>query len=174
MSEFEQAVEAVIAGDEASLRALLASNPDLIRIRSERPHRATLLHYVAANGVEDERQITPPNAVAIARILLDAGAEVDAENDAYGGHCTTMGLLVSSVHPARAGVQVALVDTLVDYGAAVDGVANDGSPLTTALAFHYIDAAEALVRRGARVDTLSTAAAMGREDLVREYLARGT
>ena len=47
--------------------------------------RATLLHYVAANGVEGYRQLTPPNAVAIADALLDAGADVDALADMYGG-----------------------------------------------------------------------------------------
>ena len=30
-------------------------------------HRATLLHYVGANGVEAYRQKTPPNATEIAR-----------------------------------------------------------------------------------------------------------
>jgi hypothetical protein len=33
------------------------------------------LHYIGANGVEGERQKTPANAVEVARILLDAGAE---------------------------------------------------------------------------------------------------
>ena len=52
---------------------------------------------------------------------MPAGAEVDALAGMYGGQCTTMSLLVSSCHPAEAGVQVALVDTLLDYGAAVEG-----------------------------------------------------
>ena len=43
-----------------------------------RSHRATLLHYVGANGVEDYRQRSPQNAVAVAEALLAAGAEVDA------------------------------------------------------------------------------------------------
>ena len=45
-------------------------------------------------------------------LLLEAGAEVDALADLYGGQYTTMSMLVSSCHPANAGVQVALVDTL--------------------------------------------------------------
>ena len=48
-------------------------------------YAATLLHYVGANGVEGYRQQSPPNAVAIARLLLDAGAEVDAFAGMYGG-----------------------------------------------------------------------------------------
>ena len=85
-------------------------------------HRATLLHYVAANGVEGYRQRTPANAVDVARVLLDAGAAPDSLAQLYGGDCTTMTLLVSSSHPARAGVQVALVDVLVDYGASVEPI----------------------------------------------------
>ena len=127
-------------------------------------HRATLLHYVAANGVEGYRQRTPGNAVAVARTLLDAGAAPDAVADMYGGSCTTMSMLVSSDHPARAGVQVALVDTLVDFGASVEpqGDGSWASPLLTALTFGFPDAAEALVRRGARVETAAAAAGLNR------------
>ena len=38
------------------LARLLAEHPDLARQRSTRDHRATLLHYVSANGVEDFRR----------------------------------------------------------------------------------------------------------------------
>jgi ankyrin repeat protein len=97
-------------------------------------------------------------------MLLEAGAEVDALADMYGGRCTTMSMLASSCHPARAGLQVALVETLVDFGASVEasGSGDWRSPLMTALAFGYADAAEALVRRGARVETLAAAAGLGR------------
>jgi ankyrin repeat protein len=177
VSQFESAVEAVINGDEATLKALLRANPDLVRARSTRvthfdppAHRSTLLHYVAANGVEGYRQRTPKNAVEVAEIVLQAGAEVDALADMYGGHWTTMNLLVSSCHPAQAGVQIALVDTLLDFGAAIEGHDSGGSPLMTALAFGYRAAAEALVRRGARVDTVAAAAGLGRLADARQLL----
>ena len=170
---FESAVEAVIHGDLAALEALLRDDPELVRARSTRRthfdppvHRATLLHYVAANGVEGYRQKTPKNAVEIATTLLRAGAEVDALADLYGGHYATMSMLVSSSHPANAGVQVALAEALLDFGAAVEaqGSAKWGSPLMTAMAFGSLDAAQALVRRGARVDNLAAAAGLGRLD----------
>jgi len=169
--EFESAVEAVITGDLPALESLLRGNQELVRARSTRithfdppAHRATLLHYVAANGVEGYRQKTPKNAVEIAKALLQAGADVDALAGMYGGQYTTMSMLVSSSHPAEAGVQVALVETLLDFGAAIEaqGSATWGSPLMTALAFGYLSAAEALVRRGARVDALPAAAGLGR------------
>jgi ankyrin repeat protein len=172
---FEAAADAVVTGDLATLESLLRENPELIRARSAREHRATLLHYVAANGIEDFRQLTPSNAVAIAKSLLEAGAEVDALANTYGGGKaqTTMNLLVSSTHPASAGVQPALVETLLDFGAAINGLDDDCSPLMTALAFGYLEAAETLVRRGARVDNVLAAAALGRVDLVRSILAEG-
>jgi hypothetical protein len=86
VSVFETAVDALVDGDAAALRKLLNGNPGLARERSMREHRSTLLHYVSANGVEDFRQKTPGNIVAIATLLLDAGAEVNAESAAYGGH----------------------------------------------------------------------------------------
>lgn len=171
-SRFELAVEALVDGQLGALSSLLAADPALVGARSTRvtwfdppAHRATLLHYIAANGVEGHRQRTPANAVEVARTLLAAGAAPDALADMYGGTATTMSMLVSSDHPARAGVQVALVDTLVDFGASVEaqGQGSWTSPLLTALTFGFVDAAEALVRRGARVDTAAAAAGLGRQ-----------
>src|SRR5262249_45061461 len=124
--------------------------------------RATLLHYVAANGVERYRQTTPTNAVAIARALLEAGSEPDALADMYGAECTTMSMLVSSDHPARAGLQVPLVELLLEFGAAIEGAGTKkwGGPLSIALAFGMSDAAKVLAHHGARID-LPDAAGLG-------------
>src|SRR5436305_1473601 len=70
-AKFEHAADAIVSGDIDALRRLLDESPELIRQRSSREHRSTLLHYVSANGVEDFRQRTPPNIVEIARLLLD-------------------------------------------------------------------------------------------------------
>ncbi|MEZ5400907.1 MAG: ankyrin repeat domain-containing protein [Bryobacteraceae bacterium] len=161
VARFEAAVEAVVDGDEPALAAALREDPQLALMRSTRRthldpavHGAMLLHYVAANGVEGYRQRSPKNAPAIARAILGAGTPPDAVAYMYGGEWATMGLLVSSCHPAQAGVQVALVDVLADFGASVDAV-------PAALAFGYSDAARALMRRGARVDSLSVASGLG-------------
>jgi ankyrin repeat protein len=178
VARFESAVEAVVAGDEPELRRRMRETPALVHARSTRTphseapvHRATLLHFVAANGVERSRQKTPKNAVAIATILLDAGAEVDALAAMYGGAATTMNMLVSSDHPMRAGVEVGLVETLLDHGAAVDGPGTGAwTPLFTALASGHSETAEVLARRGARMDTLAVAAGLGRSDLAAALL----
>jgi ankyrin repeat protein len=170
--EFESAVEAVVNGDLAALQDALRRDPALIRARSNRVcafdppvHRATLFHYVAANGVEAYHQKTPPNAVEIARALLQAGAEPDALADMYGAECTTMSMLVSSSHPAEAGLQVPLVALLLDSGAAIEGRGTRkwGAPVFTALAFGMIGAAKVLAERGARID-LPAAAGLGLAD----------
>lgn len=160
--QFERAVDAIINGDLKTLTSALRLQPGLIHARSERPHHATLLHYIAANGVEQERQKSPDNAPEIANFLLTEGCEVDALADMYGGRCATMSMLVSSVHPAKAGVQEALVETLLDFGAAIEGVGTGMSPLMTALAFGYQGAAETLVRRGANANRLAAEAGLGR------------
>ena len=136
------------------------------------PHRATLLHHVAANGIEVERQLqSPPNAAEIMRLLLQRGAEPDALCDTYGGGpgATTMCLLVSSCVPAEAGVQASLVCELCRGGAAVNGLEDDGLPLWIAISFGYTEAAEALVRCGARVDNIVFHAALGDLAAVRGY-----
>ena len=100
---------------------------------------------------------------------------MDAVADTYGGGKaqTTMNLLVSSTHPAEAGVQPALVETLLDFGAAINGLEDNGSPVMTSLAFGYVEAAETLAGRGARIDNVIAAAALGRVDLVKSLVAEG-
>ena len=168
--DFEIAAEAVITGDLPLLQSLLRDLPDLVRVRSSRitphdpeMHCATLLHYVAANGVENYRQRTPPKAVEIARALLQAGSEPDAVAGMYGGECTTLSMLVSSTPPAQAGLQTALTEVLLDYGADPNGRGTGKwvSPLMTALVFGFRDTAEVLAKRGSRVDRLSAAAGLG-------------
>jgi ankyrin repeat protein len=180
-AHFETAVEAVVGGNLLALEALLAAEPALVRARSTRRtcfdppvHRATLLHYVGANGVEGNRQRTPPNAVAIARALLESGAEPDALAGFYGCECATLSLLVSSSHPHEAGLQVELAELLLDHGAALEGRGEAwGTPLLTALVFGYPATAEALARRGARVG-LAAAAGLGRLDEAARLLPNAT
>jgi hypothetical protein len=169
--EFESASDAIVTGDVATLGSLLRKNPELIRARSTRTHRATLLHYVSANGVENYRQKTPKNAVEVAKILLRAGAEVDATADMYGGGATTLALVATSVHPERAGVQEALMELLLAHGAVTDtpGVAgNNHRAVVGCLANGRGRAAEFLAGRGARLD-LEGAAGVGRLDVVQSF-----
>ena len=168
---FEEAVEAVVHGELGTLRKLLDQDPDLVRARSTRRHHATLLHYIAANGVEGDRQETPRNAVQVANLLLERGAEPDALADMYENQCTTLSMLVSSSPPADAGLQTALAETMLDHGAELDGPGtNWQSAVETALAFGFPDTAQALARRGPPVEDLAIAAGLGQVEEVKRLL----
>jgi len=166
---FESAVEAIFTGDVVRLESLLREDPDLVRVRSMRRHHATLLHYVGANGVEYYRGQYPLNAVEILKLLLAAGAEVNAEADMYGGRATTLGLVATSIHPSKAGVMNSLLETLLAAGAAIDhpGAAGNGHyAVNGCLSNGRPEAADFLARKGAILD-LEGAAGVGRLDVVR-------
>src|SRR5215213_2302634 len=179
VAQFEAAVEAIINGDLLKLKRLLRQNPALIHARSTREHRATLLHYTSANAVEDYRQKTPKNIVAITRTLLEAGAEVDADLDygASGGRYSdrtgsaTLGLAATSCHPAEAGVQIPLLDLLLEHGAKVNGLRDGWNPLIAALHNGRGEAAAHLAKRGARLD-LEGALGVGHLAAVKKFVTK--
>ncbi len=172
VARFETAAGAIVNGDALAVKRLLRADPKLIRATSTREHRATLLHYTAANGVEGYRQISPSNIVEIAELLLRAGAEVDATADVYGGGCTTLGLAATSVHPEKAGVQEALLQVLLDHGAQMESpiAGNRHTIVEACLANGRPKAAEHLASRGAPLSLLE-AVALGRIDRVKSFFS---
>jgi ankyrin repeat protein len=171
VAAFEAAADAIVAGDEAVLRRLIDADPALVHARSTREHGATLLHYVSANGVEGYRQHTPRNIVAIAEMLLDAGAEVDAEAEVYGGGSTTLGLTATSAHPRAAGEQIPLIRLLLDRRARMErpGIAGgDHGIVHACLGNGCPEAAVYLAERGAYLGIVE-AAGVGRLDVVRTF-----
>ncbi len=109
---FELAVDAVVRGRIDELTAMLAVDRDLPLRRSAYGHRATLLHYTAANGIEIRRQLVPANAAEVVITLLDAGADRSAKLSAYGGEFDALAMLKTSAHPRGAGLAAALEDAL--------------------------------------------------------------
>src|SRR5262249_26371021 len=91
-----------------------------------------------------------------------------ADLEAPQAGSTALGLVATSVHPAVAGVQIALLDTLLEAGASVDAPW-DRSVVRAALANGRGDAAKYLADRGARLD-LEAAAGVGRLDVVRTFV----
>ncbi len=167
ISAFESAVDAIVSGDLARLEKLLREQPALATARSTREHEATLLHYTSANGVENYRQKTPPNIVEITKLLLRAGADVNAESIAYGGRSNTLGLTATSYHPEAAGVQLKLLDLLIRSGSAIES-SDGGSAVNACLRNGRGQAAEFLATRGARLD-LEGASGVGCLDLVKSF-----
>jgi ankyrin repeat protein len=162
---FERAADAVAAGDIATLRELLDDEPDLVRARSPRSHRCTLLHYTGANGTESERQRSPANSAEIAELLLARGADPDATCKLYGGGATTLGLMLTSVHPPAAGVDGDMIRVLAKHGARIPERAIEG-----AIQYALPRSIAALVEAGAPM-TLLVAAALDRVELVDQLLA---
>ena len=166
VTAFEAAADAIVKGDIVGLEWLLRDHPALIHARSRRTHHAMLIHYAGPNGIEYFRQVTPKNAPDIVRLLIAAGADVNATADVYGGGATALGLAATSLTPVVAGVLEPLLGALLDGGAAlapdggqfVNGCLRNGRPAAAAF----------LVSRGADVD-LEGAAGLGRLDLVRAY-----
>src|SRR5262249_35239028 len=104
----------------------------------------------------------------ITKLLLDAGADVNAESDAYGGRSTTLGLAATSWHPQAAGVQLPLMELLIEHGAIIDGP-DSGSAVNGCLHNGRGAAAEFFANQGAKLD-LEAAAGVGRLDVVKSFL----
>jgi ankyrin repeat protein len=170
VARFEAAVDAIVSGDNATLRRMLLEHPDLVRARSSRAHHATLLHYVSANGVEGYRQKTPSNIVEIAKLLLAAGADVNAGAHCYGEDDDTLSLTATSAHPANAGVMIPMLDLLVAAGANIHRTSNGWTNVRACLANGQPEAAAWLADHGAEVG-FADVAGLGRLDRVRHYLA---
>jgi len=164
---FAEALAALDAGDATRLRAILAEDASLVTARTnlDPPYGyftgATLLHHVAGNPGRDAR--LSANVVEIARILLDAGADVSAETLGPNGG-TTLGLLVTSKQASDAGVTGPLMELLLERGATLD--LHRPGVLDASLANHAPRAAEKMIELGAKPD-LFAAAALGRLDLLR-------
>lgn len=105
---FEQALDDLQAGEMEKLRQRLDQDPQLATEQSAYGHRATLLHYLGANGVESHRQRMPLNAADLAGLLIGYGADPDAKANMYGGGQTPYALASSSAHPYNANISVEL------------------------------------------------------------------
>ncbi len=175
---FREAVGAMDAGDLPRLELLLAQHPRLLRDRLDTPgawlrdrvggaleqffQRPYLLWFVAEDPV---RQGTlPPNIAQVTRTILDAARRERVES--LREQLDYALRLVSWSWIARdCGVQIALIDVLMDAGASPEGRPDD------ALVNQNLLAAEHLLSRGATL-TLATALCLERWEGV-ERLAPG-
>lgn len=152
------ATAAVQGGDLDRLAGLLTEHPGLATAYvGDHPHgmSRTLLH--AATDWPGHF----PNNAAVVRLLLDAGADVDARFT--GPHTET------PLHWAASSDDVEVLDVLLDAGADLEargGVIAGGTALADATAFGQWGAARRLIERGAR-STLFESASLGLLDRVR-------
>ncbi|KAJ8599229.1 hypothetical protein CTAYLR_006387 [Chrysophaeum taylorii] len=155
------AIGAIARGDVAGLEAALNDDVVAMRVVSTDPpydgyfHGATLLHHTAMNPVDARGEVCE-----MAKLLLDAGADVDAVTLAGPSQpkdigWTTLGLAATSVSARANGCQKKLMDLLVVRGADLD--ARNGGPLMGALYYGEIEAARWLVAKGAACDAVAAA-----------------
>jgi len=110
--DFERAVDLLLAGDKEALAAMLTQKPDLINQSSAYGHRAGLIHYVGANGVELWRQQVPANLPEMLQLLLDHGADPQQAHNIYQGNGDVRALIETSAHPKDAGISAELLQVL--------------------------------------------------------------
>lgn len=169
-AQFREAVSAIDAGDLDRLQRLVTATRALVCERLDAPgawlrdtvgtaldgffQRPYLLWFVAEDPVRTGR--LPANISSVARAIIDAarrqGASSLQEQLDYA-----LTLVSWSWIARQCGVQIELIDALVDAGAATDGNPNN------ALVNGNFAAAEHLVRRGAKL-TLAAALCLARWD----------
>jgi ankyrin repeat protein len=143
-TRFHPAIAAMRSGDVEKFKALVAEDPTLATARSTTSH-PTLLQCVALDGADK------PHNVEMARVLVDAGAEI---NEPF--------VAAASID------NLAVAELLLDRGAAIDGTGG-WSPLEEALYWNSLEVLALLLERGAAVQNLRIAAGLGRTDLIEGF-----
>jgi len=143
-AKFQPAIAAIRSGDLENFKALVSQDPTLATSRSSTSH-PTLLQCVALDGKDK------PNNVEMARVLIDAGADL---NEPLVAAASINNRVVAEV--------------VLDHGAAIDGTGG-WLPLEEALYWNSQDVLALLLERGAAVQNLRIAAGLGRTDLIEGY-----
>ena len=160
---FRRAVDLLDSGDAAGLRAHLSRYPDLVHqhIPFEGGNyfrNPTLLEFVAENPVR--RGTLPKSMVQVVKVILDFAPTQAALNE-------TLMLVSTGSVPRECGVQCPLIDLLCDHGADPDSASHAAAVLGE------LEALNALIRRGSRID-LPLASALGRVEDARRLLPGST
>lgn len=141
---FSDIAMAIILGDIEGLEATLAEDPGWATKTSSVSH-PTLLQFVACDAA------SLPDPVGAAKVLVKAGSDVGPPLVAAAGCGSTEVLLC-----------------LLEHSAGPDGD-QLWTPLDEAIYWDNTEIVELLLERGARVDTLRSAAGLGRVDEVAAF-----
>ena len=141
---FHPAMAAIRSDDLEKFKELVAADPSLATTRSRRSH-PTLLQCLVLDGKDKT------NAVEMAKVLIDAGAELNEPLAAAG-----------SIDNRP------VAELLLDRGAAIDGTGG-WTPLEEALYWNSRNAIALFLERGAKIQNIRTAAGLGRTDLIESY-----
>jgi ankyrin repeat protein len=142
--KFHPAIAAIKSGNIEALKSLIRQDPSLGTARSSKSH-PTLLQCLVLEAVN------LPNQIEMAKILIDAGAEIN--------------------EPLVAAASIGNVEAtaaLLDAGASINGTGR-WSPLEESLYWGNDGVISLLLERGASIHNLRIAAALGRVDLVEGF-----
>jgi ankyrin repeat protein len=157
--DYRLTIVAIRTGNLEALRRLLAADPALASSRLGGVSGGrTPLHVVA------DWPGYFPNGPAVARMLIEGGADVNARGQDGRGE--------TPLHWTASSDDVDVAEVLVDAGAdleAPDG--SIGTPLDNAIGYACWNVARMLVAGGAKVDKLWHAAALGMIDRLADLLA---
>jgi ankyrin repeat protein len=145
-------VETIHAGDLTSLARILEAQPGLAsaRIAGRRPDSSRTPLHVATDWPGHF-----PNGVAVVRALLAAGADVNARTT---GRADTE----TPLHWAASSDDLEVAEALIAAGADLEAAGGSiGTPLDNAVGYGCWQVARLLVERGARVEKLWHASALG-------------
>jgi len=142
--KFHPAIAAIKSGDVDEVKSLVSQDPSLATARSSNSH-PTLLQCLVLDAVD------LPNKVELAKVLIDAGAEINGPLCAAGS--------IGNVEVAA---------SLLDAGALINGTGG-WSPLEEALYWGNDGVIELLLKRGASVQNLRIASGLGRVDLIEGF-----
>jgi len=166
---FKAALRAMEAGDLEGVKRILAEHPYLATARAEEegwfagPYfkHPYLLEFVAENPIRTGK--LPGNICAIAQVVVDAFNHKGHKEHKGEAITKTLGLVASGSVARECGVQVSLLELLVKNGAdATEG-------LNAAVMNGEMQAAEAMLRLGAKPD-LVAAAGLGLKERLVELL----
>jgi hypothetical protein len=140
---FREAVEAIDAGDITLLKKLLTLHPKLATDRLAYPNGQYfrdpyLLWFVADNPIRIDK--LPPNIVAVSRLLIQY-LKQEAPDSIQKQLDYTLGLVETGSISRECGVQIKMIDLLIDAGATPGDVMG-------AFAHGNVDAAKHLISRG--------------------------
>ncbi len=162
---FREAVEAIDSGNLEKLSAILIKNPEMVAIRSAEPSEEGyfknpyLLWFVADNPIRHPK--LPDNISAITELLIDYAKEHAADSFQFQIDYT-LGLVATGSVPRESGVQIQLMDTLINAGA-IPGKGHG------ALAHGNKEAAAHLIKRGGEI-TLTSALILDMENEIESLL----
>lgn len=154
-------VAAIHAGSVARVEELVSAHPELVTSPLGGRHKTrTALHVVT------DWPGFWPNGPAIVRLLIAAGADPNAADPAPGSE--------RPLHWAASSDDADVARALIDAGAEVNAPPGSiGTPIENAVGYGCWNVARLLVERGALVDKLWVAAALGLSDRLGELLASG-